>query len=33
MIPYLATVLVLSLIGAKQAGPRANGQPYRREQR
>ena len=33
MIPYLATVLVLSLIGAKQTGPRANGQPYRREQR
>ena len=33
MIPYLATVLVLSLIGTKQAGPRANGQPYRREQR
>ena len=33
MIPYLATVLVLSLIGTKQAGPRANGQHYRREQR
>lgn len=33
MIPYLATVLVLSLIGTKQAGPLANGQPYRREQR
>ena len=33
MIPYLATVLVLSLIGTKQAGPKANGKPYRREQR
>ncbi len=33
MIPYVATILVLSLIGAKQAGPKANGQPYRKEQR
>ena len=33
MIPYVATVVVLSVIGTKQAGPKANGQPYRREQR
>ena len=33
MIPYVATVIVLSAIGTKQAGPKANGQPYRREQR
>ena len=33
MIPYVATVVVLSLIGTKQAGPKANGKPYRREQR
>jgi len=33
MIPYVATVVVLSLIGTKQAGPKANGAPYRREQR
>ena len=33
MIPYVATVLVLSIIGAKKAGPRAGGQPYRREER
>lgn len=33
MIPYLATIIVLSVIGAKKSGPRANGQPYRREQR
>lgn len=33
MIPYIATVVVLSVIGAKKSGPRANGQPYRREQR
>ena len=33
MIPYIATVVVLSLIGAKKAGPRAGGQPYRREER
>ena len=33
MIPYVATVVVLSLIGTRQAGPKANGKPYRREQR
>jgi len=33
MIPYVATIVILSVIGTKQAGPRANGQPYRREQR
>ena len=33
MIPYVATVAVLSIIGTRQAGPRANGVPYRREQR
>ena len=33
MIPYVATVAVLSIIGTRQAGPRANGMPYRREQR
>lgn len=33
MIPYIATIIVLSVIGAKKSGPRANGQPYRREQR
>jgi ABC-type uncharacterized transport system permease subunit len=33
MIPYVATVIVLSVIGTKQAGPKANGQPYRKEQR
>ena len=33
MIPYVATVAVLSIIGTRQAGPKANGQPYRREQR
>jgi len=33
MIPYIATVVVLSLIGSKKAGPRAGGQPYRREER
>ncbi len=32
-IPYIATVMLLSIIGAKQAGPKANGQPYRRELR
>ena len=26
-------VAVLSLIGTRQAGPKANGKPYRREQR
>ena len=33
MIPYVATVIVLSVIGTRQTGPRANGQPYRKEQR
>ena len=33
MIPYLATIAALSIIGAKKSGPRANGKPYRREQR
>lgn len=33
MIPYLATIIVLTAIGSKQAGPKANGKPYRREQR
>ena len=33
MIPYVATVIVLSAIGTRQTGPRANGQPYRKEQR
>ena len=33
MIPYIATVLVLTIIGAKKNGPAANGKPYRREQR
>ena len=33
MIPYLATIIALSVIGAKKSGPRANGKPYRREQR
>jgi len=32
-IPYIATVLLLSILGTKQVGPKANGQPYRREQR
>ncbi len=33
MIPYIATILVLSIIGAKKAGPKASGKPYRREER
>lgn len=32
MIPYIATIVVLTAIGAKKAGPKANGKPYRREQ-
>jgi simple sugar transport system permease protein len=32
MIPYVATVVVLTIIGAKQAGPKASGQPYRKEE-
>ena len=33
MIPYIATVIVLIIFGSKNAGPKAKGQPYRREQR
>ena len=33
MIPYVATVLALTLIGAKKSGPKAAGKPYRREER
>lgn len=33
MIPYMATIIVLTVLGGKKAGPKANGQPYRREQR
>ncbi len=33
MIPYLATVVVLALIGMKQAGPKGAGTPYRKEER
>ena len=33
MIPYAATIVVLAIIGARQAGPKASGRPYRREER
>ena len=33
MIPYVATVVVLGIIGMKEAGPKASGKPYRREER
>ena len=33
MIPYVATVVVLAIIGSKKAGPKANGLPYRKEER
>ncbi len=33
MIPYIATVAVLTLIGAKKAGPKGAGKPYRKEER
>ncbi len=33
MIPYVATIIVLTVIGAKKSGPQANGKPYRKEQR
>lgn len=33
MIPYIATVVVLALIGAKKAGPKGVGKPYLREER
>lgn len=32
MIPYVATILVLSIIGMKKAGPKACGRPYRKEE-
>lgn len=33
MIPYVATVVVLAIVGSKKAGPLANGKPYRKEER
>ena len=33
MIPYVATVVVLALIGMKKAGPKSCGKPYRKEER
>lgn len=33
MIPYLATIAVLTIIGSRKAGPKANGVPYRKEER
>ena len=33
MIPYIATVVVLTAIGMKKAGPKGVGKPYLREQR
>ncbi len=33
MIPYVATVIVLSILGGKKSGPAAKGQPYRSEER
>lgn len=33
MIPYLATIAVLTIIGSKKAGPKANGVAYRKEER
>ena len=33
MIPYIATVLVLAVVGAKKAGPKGVGKPYLREER
>ena len=33
MIPYVATVLALSVIGGRKLGPKAAGRPYRREER
>ena len=33
MIPYIAPVLVLTLVGSKKSGPKANGLPYRKEER
>jgi len=33
MIPYLSTLFVLAFFGIKKAGPKANGQPYFKEER
>lgn len=33
MIPYVATVVLLAVIGMKKAGPKGSGKPYRREER
>lgn len=33
MIPYIATVVVLAIIGMKKAGPKGVGKPYLREER
>ena len=33
MIPYIATVIVLAVIGMKKAGPKGVGKPYLREER
>lgn len=33
MIPYLCTLFVLAFFGIKKSGPKANGQPYYREER
>ncbi len=33
MIPYIATISVLTIIGFRKAGPKAKGRPYRREER
>ena len=33
MIPYLATVVVMALIGMKKAGPKSSGKPYLKEER
>ena len=33
MIPYIATVAVLTAIGMKKAGPKSCGRPYRKEER
>ena len=32
MIPYLATIVVLTLIGTKKGGPKGVGKPYLREE-
>lgn len=33
MIPYLCTLVALTIMGFKQGGPKSKGQPYRREER